>query len=134
MNSLNPLIKSNNKTNQNKSIKSSSVLEINVMKLDEFLLSEGIDYVDFMKIDVQGGEFRVLQGATHYLQNKKIELIQLEFIKFDLYENQVSIDWYLNFMMKYDYHLLTILDLAYDNSGYLNQVELFFCSQKRKGK
>jgi hypothetical protein len=102
------------------------------MKLDEFLFSEGIDYVDFIKIDVQGAEFRILQGATHYLENKKIELIQIEYINFELYDNQVSIDWYLNFMKKYDYYLLTILDLAYDNFGYLNQVELFFSPKKNK--
>jgi len=50
------------------------VIMINVkcMKLDTYCKENNIEYIDFIKIDVEGAEKMVLEGATELLQNKKI--------------------------------------------------------------
>lgn len=57
------------------------VLETNVpvSTLDEYCQSEGIDYIDFLKIDTEGGELSVLQGARRLLRQHRIACIQFEF-------------------------------------------------------
>ena len=41
-------------------------------------LENKIDQITFLKIDVEGFELDVLKGCVEFLQNKRIEVIQLE--------------------------------------------------------
>lgn len=50
-----------------------------VTTLDAFLELEGIDVVDFMKIDTEGNELAVLKGGMGALSSRKIKTIQFEF-------------------------------------------------------
>jgi len=47
--------------------------------LDEFCTREGIDAIDFLKIDVEGYELEVLKGAKNLLSENRIRFIQFEF-------------------------------------------------------
>jgi len=46
--------------------------EIEIIKLDDFLDSNGIKKVELLKIDTEGYEFEVIKGITNKLQNVKI--------------------------------------------------------------
>jgi FkbM family methyltransferase len=46
---------------------------------DEYCDSRGIDTVDFLKIDVEGAEFRVLRGFAERIAARKIHCIQFEY-------------------------------------------------------
>ena len=46
---------------------------------DQYLSSRGIDYVDFLKIDVEGAEGKVLEGFRETLKQGKIGIIQFEY-------------------------------------------------------
>ena len=48
--------------------------EINVVSVDYFILNKGFTLPDFIKIDVEGLEFDVLEGMRNTLKNKKPEL------------------------------------------------------------
>jgi FkbM family methyltransferase len=52
---------------------------IAVNTLDEIAKENGIDHVDFLKIDTEGHEFAVLQGARQLLSDGKVSVIQFEF-------------------------------------------------------
>jgi len=41
--------------------------EINVIRLDDWVRDHGIKRIDFMKMDIEGGEFHALQGAQEML-------------------------------------------------------------------
>ena len=41
-------------------------------------MNHGLEYVDVLKIDVEGFEFEVLQGASDALKAKKVGVIQYE--------------------------------------------------------
>jgi hypothetical protein len=52
---------------------------ISLKTLDGFCSEQGIEKIDFLKIDVEGHELFVLKGAAQMLQSKKIRFIQFEF-------------------------------------------------------
>lgn len=47
--------------------------------LDNFCTTHAIDSIDFLKIDTEGAEVAILQGAVHLLQNHKIKYVQFEY-------------------------------------------------------
>jgi FkbM family methyltransferase len=51
---------------------------VTVQTLDRYLAEHGISHVDFIKMDVEGGELNVLSGATHLLDVSKPAVL-LEF-------------------------------------------------------
>lgn len=56
-----------------------TVIETQVRTLDEFARHEKIEYIDFLKIDTEGHELFVLQGALRLIDEGKIGCIQFEF-------------------------------------------------------
>jgi FkbM family methyltransferase len=53
-------------------------VEIKQIKLDDYLAEKQINHVDFVKMDVEGGELSVLKGAENILLNKLRPLILYE--------------------------------------------------------
>jgi FkbM family methyltransferase len=53
--------------------------EIAVNRVDQFCIVNNIDEIFYLKIDVEGNEFKVLQGCKLLLESKKIKFIQFEF-------------------------------------------------------
>jgi len=55
------------------------VEEISAITLDEYVSKNNITHIDLLKIDVEGHELDVLNGASRFLQDNKIKCIQFEF-------------------------------------------------------
>lgn len=54
-------------------------IEFTVSTIDGFSKAQNIDFIDFIKIDVEGHELEVLKGAEHMILKNKIGIIQFEF-------------------------------------------------------
>lgn len=54
-------------------------LSVTVDTLDEFCAENNITEIDFIKIDTEGNELSVLNGAKRLLENKSIQCIHFEF-------------------------------------------------------
>ncbi len=52
---------------------------ISLTTLDQFCEERGISFIDFLKIDVEGHELKVFEGATRMLAQRAIRFIQFEF-------------------------------------------------------
>lgn len=58
-----------------------TVIDVPIEKLDDFCEGEGIKHIDLIKIDVEGFEFEVLDGATRMLQTTTAMIIETSLIR-----------------------------------------------------
>ena len=61
---------------------------------DEFLKTHGIAHVDFLKIDVEGAEFSVLNGFAGAYAHHAIDLVQFEYGEINLKTRDFLEDYY----------------------------------------
>ncbi|MFA6442704.1 MAG: FkbM family methyltransferase [Sterolibacterium sp.] len=64
--------------------------EVAVTSIDEYCRAQGIGHIDFMKLDVQGFERKVLDGASGMLARHAIGAIQTEIVFRDFYTESSS--------------------------------------------
>ncbi len=69
-------------------------LECPVMRGDEFLAQEGIDHVDFLKIDVEGAEHLVLRGLETFLRKGGARFVQFEYGRMNILTRFLLKDFY----------------------------------------
>jgi hypothetical protein len=65
--------------NQNADAAQSGSEMVAVSTVDEVCSTEGIERIDFLKIDTEGYEMDVLLGAADMLERNRIDAIQFEF-------------------------------------------------------
>lgn len=46
-------------------------LKVNTVRLDDFIIENNLDYPDFIKMDIEGGELKALKGAAAVISKKK---------------------------------------------------------------
>jgi len=68
--------------------------DANLTTLDAFCREKKIDAIDFLKIDVEGAEFRVLQGASELMNAQRIACIQFEYGAFSIQTRFLLQDYY----------------------------------------
>jgi FkbM family methyltransferase len=54
-------------------------VEVDVLALDDVLSERGIDKIDMLKIDAEGHDFHVIEGAEACLRQHKIAVLQFEY-------------------------------------------------------
>lgn len=52
---------------------------IDVRRIEDYCKEEGIQKIDFLKVDVEGAEYDVLEGCGEMLKNGSIRFVQFEF-------------------------------------------------------
>jgi FkbM family methyltransferase len=53
---------------------------VDCITVDDFMIESGIDRITFLKIDTEGHDLAVLKGARNALRDRRIDMIQFEFI------------------------------------------------------
>lgn len=72
--------------------------------IDNFCVSNSIDVINYMKMDVEGAEWFVLNGAESMLRLQKIKIIQLE-INNQLVKFNISVKQLVGYMNAFGYNL-----------------------------
>jgi FkbM family methyltransferase len=80
-----------------------TVKEIKCKKLDSLFIDFNLDKIDYLKIDTEGSEYKILCGATELLKKKKINFIQYEYGLSDTDSNIPSPEKISNFLKSFDY-------------------------------
>ena len=96
--------------------------------LDQFCEQHEIEIIDFMKVDTQGTEFKVFEGASRMLKEKKIKVLQVEIIAMHLYHGQKPLSHYIQLFEHYGYKIGAITDISL-SENLLGQADFFFFAE-----
>ena len=105
------------------------IISIDIITLDSFIEEHSIQNIDLLKLDVQGVEYQVLQGAENALRGGKIKMIYTEILTMPAYEGQNYLDEILQLLRKYNYKLINFYNLSLTNLGELRQVDALFIKE-----
>jgi FkbM family methyltransferase len=98
-------------------VKNISELPVKTTTLDIFCRDKGIGYIDILKMDIQGGEWAALQGASALLKNGKIGLIYSEVYFIEQYKGQPLFHDISKLLHSYGYYLQDIYSPIYGNDN-----------------
>jgi FkbM family methyltransferase len=82
--------------------------------LDDFTAEHGIDRIDLLKMDVQGGELAALKGATRLLKENRIGIIYTEIWFMGAYKDQPYYEDIALFVREYGFRVLGLYDIHID--------------------
>ena len=105
-------------------------IEVPVISIDNFVCTKNIEKLDILKMDIQGGELKALQGAKQVLKKKNILLIYLEIMFVPHYENAPLFYKLWDFLESYQYTLFNIYNLSRAKNGQLRQGDALFVHQQ----
>jgi FkbM family methyltransferase len=94
-------------------------IEVDVTSLDAFAAKNGIGQIDLLKMDAQGAEIQVLEGARELLKNNAIRMVYSEIDFTDLYVGGGR--WYALASLLYDhgFKLHNFYNLYHNQNGQL---------------
>jgi FkbM family methyltransferase len=108
-----------------KSCQTQTAIEVPTITLDSYCKSHSIEKIDILKIDVQGAEIKVLQGAKELLQQGRIRLIYTETYFQQQYVNQPLFHEIAAELYPYGFVLQDIYDPYYSQETILWSDSLF---------
>lgn len=79
--------------------------EVVCKKLDTLFKELDLNHIDYLKIDTEGAEYKILLGAENLLMHKRISFIQFEYGLPD--SNIPSVDTIMEFLSNYGYKEVT---------------------------
>jgi FkbM family methyltransferase len=116
--------------NNHKWLKFNEKIDVPTITLHTFLIENKINEVDFIHMDVQGAELKVLLGAKHFINN--IKAVWLEVSDLEIYKNQPLRKGVERFMKSNGFYLVksemqgNFGDQFYLNKRYFKTISLFF--------
>jgi FkbM family methyltransferase len=95
-------------------------INVQTITLESFLIENKIDEVDFIHMDVQGAELKVLLGAKEFIKN--IKAVWLEVSDLEMYKNQPLRADIERFMDSNGFYLIkSVIDGQFGDQFYLNK-------------
>ena len=108
-------------------------LTVKARTLDAFARDNAIEAIDVLKMDVQGGEYDVLQGAREMLSRQAIGLIYMELITAPTYLGQHRIREYLELFDANGYELFELYNFGRSH-GRLLQTDIIVVNAETLGR
>jgi FkbM family methyltransferase len=107
-------------------------LQIETITLDEFVSTNNIQKIDFLKCDIEGHEFEFIKGADRTLKSGTIDIILIEYCGYILERQGTSVQDYLDIFKGYNYtpFLLNLHQL--ENQAEFMTYNLMFAREPEK--
>lgn len=106
------------------------VLRVPVRRLDNFCLEHHIPHIDLLKVDSQGYELRILQGAGAMLEEHRIHCLLLEVLFVPLYEGQAYFHEIYEYLWQRHYHLAGLYEINRAPDGTAKWADALFVSHR----
>ncbi len=104
-------------------------IEVETITLDEFLNKEGIDHVDILKMDIQGGELLALKGFDKGLRDQIASIIYTEVMFVPHYDGGVMFHQLSEYCVKRGYTLWNIFEMTFARNGQLRGSSAIFVNK-----
>jgi FkbM family methyltransferase len=105
---------------------------VECMTLDRFVADRKIDYIDILKLDTQGAEGMVLDGAKRTLANGAVGMVYSEIITMPTYVGQVGLAGLLAHLEPYGFKLYCLYNVSTADSGQIRQMDGLFVQDSRR--
>lgn len=92
------------------------ILEVPCIKIDDFCHENHISQIDILKMDIQGGELKALQGAENMLKSGKISLIYTEVFFVKAYKEQPLFDDIAAYLHKLNYKMFSMYNVSFNGT------------------
>ena len=102
------------------------VVKVKTTTIDEFSSKKAIPRIDILKLDTQGTEYMILEGARTMLNNNAISLIYMEIILVETYKGQRLLPEITDLLATSGYRLFGIYNPRISKTYDLNQVDAIF--------
>ena len=126
-------INTNLEWSQNRSFTTSiiSTEKVKIKTVDDYIKENEINTVDFMKLDVQLYEDKVLEGSLNSLKNDKIKIIEVEVIFNDYYEKYFNFSDIEKYLISNNFRMVG-MDLLNNNilKGSLFLANVYYFNKK----
>lgn len=99
--------------------------------LDAYCEARGVERIDILKMDTQGYEDKVLEGAEKLLASKCVKVIETELMFDDVYEKRLSFYEIEKYLFTNNYRLVAIQNAGFQNlfEGYMFSVNVIYVNQ-----
>jgi FkbM family methyltransferase len=94
------------------------VTTVRLVTLDTYCAAQGIERIDLLKLDTQGYELRVLDGARRLIEQHAVPLIHLEVCFVRFYEEQPLFPEVYQYLYDRDYRLVWLYDSSFHLYAY----------------
>ncbi|MEO7393553.1 MAG: FkbM family methyltransferase [Chitinophagaceae bacterium] len=104
-------------------------IKLDSITIDDFVEKCNIENIDILKIDTQGTEYEIIQGASKSIEQNKIKLIYLEIIIVSTYQGQKYFDEILLLLRTKGFQLFNIYNCTYSDKNELKQLDAIFINK-----
>ena len=119
----------NVKNKFNSNLENTDVYKIECVTLDKYFYGRKKNFViDLLKIDAEGEDLKVLEGASKLLKNRNIRLIKIELLNSFNQKNNSNINEIIFFLNKYNYYITTISKTKFVNEKLL-MMDVYFSNK-----
>lgn len=106
-----------------------SKVSVDTTTVDGFCEAQAIAHIDILKIDVQGAEYAVLEGASETLSKRRVSLIYTELLTCPTYQGQHQLHEYLALLADLGYEFIDFFN-PLRKGGKLLQADFIFTASK----
>lgn len=107
-------------------LETQEVIEVELTTVDAIVKEYKIPGINILKMDVQGAEVKVLEGARDTLGKGMVDLIYTEIITLPTYEGQLVFEETIKVIKSYGFKLFSLYDLSLTSQGELRQLDAIF--------
>ena len=101
-------------------------VDVELTTVDNFVEENNIKKIDVLKLDVQGAEFLVLNGAKQSFEKGIVKMIYTEMIIVPTYEGQIPFEETIKLIKSYGFKLFSLYNFSLSKEGQLRQLDAIF--------
>ncbi|MDC1068936.1 FkbM family methyltransferase [Candidatus Kapabacteria bacterium] len=101
--------------------------EIDLKRIDNYIINNEINHIDFVKIDIEGHELKAFEGFGQYLNNNFIDFIQFEYGGANI-DSRTYLKDFFNLFDNHGFHITKIMRNHLEKNEYHPSLENFIYS------